>query len=462
MDATRRAEKQRLLAEAARRAGAYLDRDAEAPVFPSAESEAALDGLTDRLSDDGSDAMDVLAQLDRLGSPATVRTNGGRYFGFVNGGSEPEALAANVLASVWDQNAALPVMSPVAARLDEIASRWIVEILGLPAAATGGFCAGAAVANLTCVVAARDALLMRDGWDVAERGLVGAPPLQIVASEEIHIAVLKALRVAGLGTGSVTFVPTDDEGRVRADALPPLGPRALVLLQAGNVNTGHSDPFPAAADATSAAGGWLHIDGAFGLWAAASPTRRRLVAGAERADSWAVDAHKWLNVPYDSALAVCARGEDLRRSMAMNAAYLPADAARASMHLGLQMSQRARAVDTWAVLATKGRRGVAEMIDHTCELAARMADALRAEGVQLLAEPVLNQVLVAFRDDATTLATIAAVQDGRRAWVGGTVWKGRQAMRISCSDTMATTVDVDDAVDAILRAWRSVEVQADE
>ncbi|MEZ5246962.1 MAG: pyridoxal-dependent decarboxylase [Acidimicrobiales bacterium] len=455
MDTTRRDEKLRLLADAAARAATYVAADAA--TFPSPHDVAALDGLTADLPDEPTDPSAVIAELDRLGSPATVRSTGGRYFGFVNGGTEPEALAANVLAAAWDQNAALPIMSPAAARFDEIAARWIVEILGLPASATGGFCAGAAVANLTCVVAARDALLAAQGWDVGERGLIGAPPIQLVASEEIHIAVLKALRVAGLGTGAITMVPTDESGRVRVDAMPPLDPFALVLVQAGNVNTGHSDPFAPIAELTGAAQGWLHVDGAFGLWAAASPTHRRLVDGVDGADSWAVDAHKWLNVPYDSAIAICRRGEDLRRAMAMNAAYLPADAERASMHLGLQMSQRARAVEAWAVLATKGRRGVADMVDHTCALAARMADALGAAGAEVLAPQALNQTLVAFGDDTTTAAVIAAVQADRTAWAGSTTWKGRLAMRISCSDTLASVDDVDAAVAAIIRSWRSVQ-----
>lgn len=456
MDSSRQAEKVRLLGDAAARATAYVEAGTDAPAFPSADNIAALDGLIDVLPEKSTDPDEVIAMLDSLGSPATVRSTGGRYFGFVNGGTEPEALAANVLASTWDQNGALPIMSPAVGRIDEIAARWIVEILGLPVAATGGFCGGAAVANLTCIVAARDALLRAEGWDVAADGLVGAPPIQIVASEEIHIAALKAVRVAGLGEANVVRVPTDQFGRARAEELPALGPRTLVLMQAGNVNTGHSDPFGPVADRVQEAGGWLHVDGAFGLWAAASPTRQNLVAGVERADSWAVDCHKWLNVPYDSALAICARGEDLRAAMAMNAAYLPADAERGSMHLGLQMSQRARAVDTWAVLATKGRSGIAQMIDHTCDLASQMADRLRAEGVEILVKPVLNQALVAFGDDARTDAVVAAVQADGTAWAGSTVWQGRTAMRISCSDSLATMADVDVAVDAIVRCWRSV------
>ena len=367
MNAERDVIKIRLLADVAIRAEAYL-ANPHAPVFPDSSAMEALAGLTSVVPDDPVDASSVLGELDRLGSPATVRSAAGRYFGFVTGGTEPEALAASVLVSTWDQNIALPVMSPVAARLDDIAARWIVELLGLPATALGGFCGGAAVANLTCVLAARDALLARAGWDVDADGLNGAPPLQVVASAEIHAAVQKALRVAGLGRANTIVVPTDDCGRVRVDEMPSLGPRSLVLMQAGNVNTGHSDPFGPIAEMTAAAGGWLHVDGAFGLWAAASPEHRDLVAGVEAADSWAVDAHKWLNVPYDSALAICARGEDLGRAMAIDAAYLPADAGRASMHLGLQMSQRARAIETWAVIATKGRSGIAEMVAGSCRL----------------------------------------------------------------------------------------------
>ena len=445
--------KSALVADAAARARAYLRTPG--PAFPDEAAIAALDGLTSVLPDRPTEPSRVLEQLDRIGSPATVRNTAGRYFGFVTGGTEPEALAASMLVSTWDQNIALPVMSPVAARIDDITSRWIVELLGLPPSSLGGFCGGAAVANLTCVLAARDALLARAGWDVDADGLVGAPPLHVVASAEIHVAVQKALRVAGLGRANTVSVPTDECGRVRVEEMPPLGPRSLVLMQAGNVNTGHSDPFAPIAEMTAAAGGWLHVDGAFGLWAAAAPEHRHLVAGVDSADSWAIDAHKWLNVAYDSAIAICARGEDLRRAMAIDAAYLPDDAGRASMHLGLQMSQRARAIETWAVIATKGRAGIAEMIAGSCRLAATMAERLDSAGAVILAPVVLNQVLVAFDDDETTTAVIAQVQRDGTCWAGGTTWKGRAAMRISVSDTSATEADADAAVDAIIRCWSS-------
>lgn len=444
--------KRAALADASRRADRYLV-DGDVPVFPNSEALERLASVAAELPAEPRPAAETIALLDRMVGPATVRSGRGRYFGFVTGGSEPEALAANVLASTWDQNAALPVMSPAAAHIDEIAARWIVELLGLPSAALGGFCGGAAVANLTCVIAARDTLLARDGWDVDELGLNGAPPIQVVASAEIHVAAKKALRLAGLGPGSATYVETDDAGRLRPSELPTLGPRSLVLTQAGNVNTGHSDPFDEIADRMAEAGGWLHVDGAFGLWAAAS-SRAEQVAGVDRADSWAVDAHKWLNVPYDSAVAICARGEDLRRAMAVDAAYLPAEAERASMHLGLQMSQRARAFEAWAVMSTKGRAGIAEMIDRTCDLAERMAARLQAGGAELLAPVALNQILVAFGDAETTDAVIAAVQEDRRCWAGGTIWKDRTAMRISLSDTSVVEADIDAAADVILECWK--------
>jgi glutamate/tyrosine decarboxylase-like PLP-dependent enzyme len=298
----------------------------------------------------------VLQLLDEFGSPAAVDSTHGRYFGFVIGGTDPAATGAAALTAAWDQNVGSPVMSPVGTHLDAIAARWVCELLGLPGDATASFCAGATVANLTCVLAARDALLHRAGWDTLRQGLAGAPALRVVATAEVHVSALKALHMAGIGTDAVTRVPTDEAGRIRADAFPEVDERTLVLLQAGNVNTGQSDPFADIIPRARAAGAWVHVDGAFGLWAAVSDRRRHLVAGAEQADSWATDAHKWLNAPYDSAIAICAREEDLRRSFATEAAYLRGDSGRVLMHLGVQMSQRARGVEAWAIIASRGRR----------------------------------------------------------------------------------------------------------
>ncbi|WP_216853461.1 pyridoxal phosphate-dependent decarboxylase family protein [Phytoactinopolyspora halotolerans] len=424
-------------------------------MFPTEQALRDLAGFPRELADEPVPASEVLAMLDELGSPATVVSTGGRYFGFVNGGADPAASAAAVLVSAWDQNVALPVMSPVAALLDELAGRWSCQLLGLPGTAIAAFCSGASIANLTCILAARDALLRRAGWSVERRGLAGAPRLRVVASAEIHASVEKALRAAGFGTDDVTSAPTDDCGRVLVEEFPSVDDRTLVLLQAGNVNTGHSDPFRQIIPSVHDNGGWVHVDGAFGLWAAASDTQRHRVDGVDLADSWATDGHKWLNAPYDSGIAICRDPADLRRAMAFDAAYFATDAERAAAHLGLQMSQRARGAEIWAILASHGRRGIAELVDRLCAHAKRMADLLDAAGARILIPTALNQVLVQFDNDQTTDAVIAAVQADRTCWAGGTRWHGHRAMRISICDSATTSTDIETAAHAILRCWRT-------
>jgi glutamate/tyrosine decarboxylase-like PLP-dependent enzyme len=444
-----------LVLDAAQRAATYVTESRERGVFPTEQAQGGLAGFPRELTDEPVPASDVLAMLDKLGSPATVASTGGRYFGFVTGGTDPAASAAAVLVSAWDQNVALPVMSPVAALLDELAARWSCELLGLPDTAVAAFCSGASIANLTCILAARDALLHRAGWSVARRGLTGAPPLRVIASAEIHASVEKALRAAGFGTDDVTPAPTDEYGRVLVEEFPPVDDRTLVLLQAGNVNTGHSDPFRQIVPLVRDRGGWVHVDGAFGLWAAASDTQRHRVEGVDLADSWATDAHKWLNAPYDSGIAICRDPADLRRAMAFDAAYLATDAERAAAHLGLQMSQRARGAEIWAILTSRGRRGITELVDRLCAHAERMAGLLDAAGARILVPTALNQVLVQFDDDRTTDAVIAAVQADRTCWAGGTRWHGRHAMRISMCDASTTSTDIEAAAHAILRCWRA-------
>ena len=452
-------EKMTLIADASARAISYLEGAQSAAVYPKESAIDALSRFEDAIPEDSIDAQDVLATLDALGSAATVRTTKGRYFGYVVGNSEPVATAAMMLATVWDQNVAIPELAPSAAHLDGIAARWICELLGLPLSATATFCGGASIANLTCILAARDALLSRAGWNVNKRGLSGAPRIKVVTSEEIHASVWKALRNAGIGTDAVTKVETDDRGRVRADAFPRIDERTLVILQAGNVNTGHSDPFADLVPRVNRAGGWVHIDGAFGLWAAASPAQAHCVTGLEQADSWATDAHKWLNAPFDSGIAICAREEDLRRAMAIDAVYIESQSDRVLMNLGLQMGQRARAIDTWAILATRGRRGIARMVDSLCELSERMARLLVDGGAELLAPVGLNQMLFSFGTDMDTDEVIAAVQKDGACWVGGTRWKGKRAMRISVCDTSMTGNDIDESADAILKCWKPKNVR---
>jgi glutamate/tyrosine decarboxylase-like PLP-dependent enzyme len=395
----------------------------------------------------------VLRQLDECGSPGTVANAGGRFFGFVNGGSVPAALAANVLAAAWDQNVGLRVMSPIAATLEDVALGWIKELLGLPKETAGAFVTGATMANMTCLVAARHALLAKSGWDVESKGLFGAPPFEVVVGEEVHAAMSKALAMSGLGRDRVTKVPTDAQGRMRADAFPKLTAPALICIQAGNVNTGAFDPAAEVVKAARASGSWVHVDGAFGLWAAAAPERAHLMNGYSECDSWATDAHKWLNVPYDCGIALVRDSAAHYQSLNTQAAYLPPGALRDPMQWTPESSRRARGVEVWAALKSLGRSGLAEMVDRCCRHATRFAEGLRAAGHTVLNDVVINQVLVRFgNDDAKTQAVIEAVQRDGTCWCGGTVWHGQRAMRISVSSWLTDEEDVEWSLDAILRA----------
>ena len=397
----------------------------------------------------------MLEELHGVGSPATMATAGGRFFGFVVGGSLPAALAASWLAAAWDQDAGLAVLAPGAAAFEEIALRWLLDALGLPPDCAGGFVTGATMANFTALAAARHAVLRRAGWDVEADGLFGAPPIGVVVGEEVHISVLKALGLLGLGRTRVTRVPTDPLGRIRADRLPPLDDRTIVCLQAGDVNTGACDPVRDICPVAHARGAWVHVDGAFGLWAAAAPARAHLVAGIAAADSWALDAHKWLNVPYDSGVALCRDGAAVRAAMATQAAYLQQGAGREPDEYTPELSRRARGVEIWAALAALGRSGLADLVERCCRHAARFAAGLSAAGHEILNEVTLNQVLVRFGDDATTRRVIAALQADGTCWCGGTVWQGRTAMRISVSSWATTEQDVEHSLAAMIRIARA-------
>jgi len=438
-----------LLQDACRRALAYLDGLGERRVAPAAEAVAALRGLDFALPGPGLDASHVLAMLDELGSPATVASAGPRYFGFVTGGTLPAAQAAAWLVAAWDQNAALAVMSPAAAALNAVALRWVGELLGLPAGTAGGFVTGATMANATCLAAGRDAVLARHGWDAAGQGLAGAPPVTVVVGAEVHAAVRKALGLVGLGRDRATVLPADGQGRIDPSALPALGGPALVCLQAGNVNSGASDPFVPLIAWAREHGAWVHVDGAFGLWAAASPAAAPQVAGVGEADSWAADAHKWLNTTYDCGIALVRDRGALRSAMEATAAYLPGEGGTEPMNLTPQSSQRARGVEVWAALAFLGRDGVAELVDRTCRLARRFAGGMAQAGHDVLNEVVLNQVVVAFGDAERTDAVIAAVQDGGTCWCGPTTWRGRKAMRVSVSCWNTTEEDIDRSIAAV-------------
>jgi glutamate/tyrosine decarboxylase-like PLP-dependent enzyme len=444
-------EREELLGQSAERGATYLRHIRQRSVAPSDHAVTGLERFAEPMPASPCDSAEVLRLLDEVGSPGTVANAGGRFFGFVNGGSVPAALAANVLAAAWDQNSGLRVMSPTNAVLEDVAIGWIKELIGLPSESAGAFVTGATMANMTCLVAARHALLTKAGWDVEAQGLFGAPPFQVIVGEEVHASLSKALAMAGLGRDRVVKIPTDSQGRMRADAFPKLSAPALVCIQAGNVNTGAFDPAHEICQAAHASGSWVHVDAAFGLWAACAPDRAYLMKGYNQADSWATDAHKWLNVPYDCGIAMVRESAALYQALNTQAAYLTPGALRDPMQWTPESSRRARGVEVWAALKSMGRSGLAELVERTCKHATRFAEGLRAAGHTVLNDVVINQVLVKFGDDQTTQAVIEGVQRDGTCWCGGTVWHGQKAMRISVSSWVTDEEDVEWSLDAILR-----------
>jgi glutamate/tyrosine decarboxylase-like PLP-dependent enzyme len=440
-----------LLDDAAKRASRYLESLDTRSVAPQKEAVAALAGFDQAFPEHQSSAQAVLAELDEIGSPATMASTGGRFFGFVTGGALPATVAANWLATTWDQNASLVVTSPANAALEKISLRWVKDILHLPVQSAGGFVTCATTANFSALAAARHALSARAGWDVEAHGLYGAPPLTVVVGDEVHASVQKALSLVGFGRERVARVPVDAQGRMRLDAFPDVDDRTIVCVQAGNVNSGAFDPIPEICQRAHEHGAWVHVDGAFGLWAAAAPARAHLARGVEHADSWATDAHKWLNVPYDSGLVFTRDADALRRAMSVGGAYLAQDEDRVPYQYTPDFSRRARGIEIWAALRQLGRSGLADLIERTCRYASRFAEGLRASGYRVLNEVVLNQVLVSFGSSERTREVIARVQDDGTCWCGGTVWQGQTAMRISVSSWATTESDVERSLAAILR-----------
>jgi glutamate/tyrosine decarboxylase-like PLP-dependent enzyme len=442
-----------LLREVTRRAVRYQAGLNARGVAPSSEAVNNLARLRESLPQKPADPQTVFALLDEVGSPATMSSAGGRFFGFVTGGALPAALAANWLAGAWDQNAFSFASSPAAVVIEEIALGWLLDALALPPECGGAFVTGATMANFTALAAARNDVLGRFGWDVEAEGLFGAPEVKVFVGAEAHPTLLKALGMLGLGRKRLTTVPADGQGRMRADALPALSQSEpnIVCLQAGNVNTGAFDPAGEICAIAHEAGAWVHIDGAFGLWAAASPGRAHLAAGVAEADSWATDAHKWLNVPYDSGLAFVRRPESLRAAMSISAAYLPEGEVREPMQYTPEASRRARGVEVWAALRSLGREGLADLIERNCRFSTRFAEGFRAAGYEVLNEVALNQVLVSFGDAEVTRRVVAGIQAEGTCWCGGTVWQGRPAMRVSVSSWATTEEDIERSLEAILR-----------
>ena len=453
-------ETRELLKRTAELAADFLESLEQRPVFPAVEADELRRLLGGPLPDEPSDPAVVIEQLVASAEPGIVAIPSGRYFGFVIGGSVPAALAADWLTSTWDQNAGLYVGGPSASVVEEVAGGWLKELLGIPVPASYGFVTGCQMAHVTALAAARFHVLDAAGWDVGRDGLSGGPRIRVLVGAKRHATIDRALRLLGLGAPEA--VAADDQGRMRPESLRealalPGGP-TIVCAQAGEVNTGAFDPFPEIADAASEAGAWLHVDGAFGLWAAATPTHSQLVAGAERADSWATDAHKWLNVPYDSGIAFCAHPEAHRAAMTVHADYLihaDEDAERDQVDWTPEFSRRARGFTVYAALRSLGRSGVAELVDRSCAAAERFAERIvELPGAEIINDVVLNQVLFRFESDERTDEVLHRVQQGGTVWMSGTIWDGRKAIRLSVSNWQTGDAEIDIALDAFGAAVR--------
>jgi len=433
----------------------YLEQITDRGVTASQTAIAALDGFDTDMPRNSCDPTQTLRMLDTLGSPATTATVGGRFFGLVVGGTLPAALGARVIASAWDQVVFNDATSPVGVKLEQVAARWIVDLLGLPAQSSVGFVTGATMANFTCLSGARHALLERRGWDVRKQGLWGAPHLRVIAGEQSHVTVLKALTLLGIGTDVIEWVPCDDQGRMDVTRMPAPDQNTIILTQSGNVNSGATDPI--ARIVAKANGAWVHVDGAFGLWAAANDATRHQLAGYDGADSWVVDGHKWLNTPYECGLAICKHPTSVHAAMATQAPYLKVGGSAAPKDMVPEFSRSARGVEIWAALHSLGRDGLAELIGQTCRHAQSLADGLRQQGFDILNDVVLNQVVAALPSTEGWSTELAGqVQKSGEAWFGPTNWQGREAIRFSVSNWTTSNEDIQRTLDAIAVAKRSL------
>lgn len=440
-----------LLINTAERAIRYLEGLDQRKVIPDKNAVERLSVLNFPLPDESLTPEAVLEKLDEFCSPATMAMAGPRFFGFVIGGSLPAALSANWLASAWDQNSAFNNTTPATALLEQIALKWMLDVLKLPSESGGAFVTGATVANFTALAAARHEVLAGAGWNVEADGLFGAPPITVIAGEEAHPSLLKSLGMLGLGRSRILKVPVDDQGRMKPDTLPAIKGPAIVCLQAGNVNTGAFDPIKEISRYAHENGAWVHVDGAFGLWARVAPSRAFLVDGLEEADSWATDLHKWLNVPYDSGIAFVRNKESLSAAMAITAEYLPTESQhRNPSDYTPELSRRARGVEVWAALLSLGRSGLSDMIERTCRHARRFAGAFSNAGFKILNEVVLNQVLVSFGSSEITNSVVSDIQNDGTCWCGPTVWQEKAAMRISVCSWATTDSDVEKSLKAML------------
>ncbi len=440
-----------LLTDAAERGVVYRESCTQRHVAPSADAVVAARRFIEPMPVEGTDEREVLSMLDELGSPATVMMTSPRYFGFVIGGSLPVTVATNWLTTAWDQNVGMHEITPAASTLERVAMDWMIDLFGLPADCAASFVTGATVANFTALAAARNRVYSDIGWDVEANGLIGAPPVTVIVSEETHPTVFKSLGLLGFGRNRVVRAPVDNQGRIDISRFPDINGPTIICTQAGNLNTGAFDPVGDICEIAKPKGAWVHVDGAFGLWAAASRELSHLCSGFTAADSWATDAHKWLNVPYDSGIAFVRDTAALKSAMAITADYLMTDTEfRNPSDFTPELSRRARGVDVWAALKSLGKNGVAEMLDRCCSNARRFADGFREAGYEILNEVVLNQVLVSFGDDATNRKIIDEIQEEGTCWCGVTIWQAKTAMRISICNWATTEKDVDISLKAIL------------
>ncbi len=430
----------------------YLDGAFARNVFPTDAAIENLARFSQDLPEGIGDAAEIINTLHQYGSPATVAQIGGRFFGFVNGGAIPAALAARWLADVWDQNAGLYVMSPVASKLEEVVEGWLRQLFGLPAATVAGFVSGTSAATFCALAAARYRVLQNRHWDVNGRGLNGAPGVRVITGRQAHATVVKAVALLGLGVDNVEWVDTDEQGRIMPAAVPRMDDGTILILQAGNVNSGAFDAFDEVCDAANEAGAWVHIDGAFGLWAAVSGELKHLTAGLEKAQSWSVDGHKTLNAPYDSGIVLCRDEPALVHALQTSGSYLSYSDKRDGMAYTSEMSRRARAVELWAALRYLGKAGVAELVYDLHRRAVQIGEALKAEGFQVVNEVVFNQTLIACDSDELTEAVVKRVQRSGECWVGGAKWFGRSVIRISVCSWATTEQDIARAVRAFTAA----------
>lgn len=431
---------------------AYMGKINDRPVFPSVKSIQQLSVFDEPLPEKSGNPDEILNLLHKYGSPSTVAQTGGRYFGFVNGNSIPIALATKWLSDIWDQNCALYVMSPIVSHLEAICEKWLKELFKLPSGTVAGLVSATSTATMCGIAAGRNEILRRQDWDINLKGLFGAPPIRIVIGEQAHATVIKALSLLGFGEEQIERVPVDSQGRMDADKLPLLDERTIVILQAGNVKSGSFDPFVKIGNQANNAGSWIHIDGAFGLWAAASSEKKFLTKGIEKADSWSVDAHKTLNAPYDCGIILCKNSEALTMAMQASGSYIRYSEKRDGMFFTHEMSRRARAIELWVTLKYLGRSGVEEIVDGLCDRAQQFQEQLSSAGFNILNEVVFNQILVSCDTAEETNETLKNIQESGECWCGGSKWNGEPVIRISVCSWATTAKDIDRSVAAFIKA----------